>query len=199
MHASCSTTTLRSVSRSASAGLPHKAGSPHAAIQGRIGRCNNYNVLYVCAHACRGSNTDEQAFQWLDNVDSKELQASVINPALNPPAALGPPIPLVPGSSGEGPLVEGVPIQDEHEKLEIANAFRRGNLDGLLATCGFQRITGDMIEASRKAVGEDGITVHLPDKQDMAVRGYYRGVFRRDVRPHPLGYLLFCSDLPHAL
>ena len=143
----------------------------------------------VCGDACRGANSGEQAFQWLHNVGYERIEGSPINPEQPPPAATGgncqssEAVPHA-GSGGAQPLVvEGVPVQDDSEKLEIANAFRRGNLDGLLATCGFQRITGDMIEESRKAVGQDGITVHLPDSRDMAVRGYYRGVFTRDVRP----------------
>lgn len=87
--------------------------------------------------------------------------------------------PVTPAHRSEA-VVEGIPVEIDSEKLELANAFRRGNLDGLLATCGYQRITLHMIEESRDEVGKNGITVHLPDRDDVAVRGYYRTIFNRE-------------------
>lgn len=128
-------------------------------------------------------------------MDSEELHDSDIKAAMDgedmPPGTLTPT-----GANGERPVVEGVPIQDDDEKMEIANAFRRGNLDGLLATCGFQRIEKEMIEESGREVGKNGIAVHLPDREDVAVRGYYRNVFKCEVCPIHIPSHFF---LPHSL
>jgi hypothetical protein len=73
------------------------------------------------------------------------------------------------------------PVGAPEEYHKLAHQFRRGNLDALLATCGFQRVTQQMMRQSLKAQGENGIDMHLPDAQDVSVRAYYREMFDREV------------------
>lgn len=152
---------------------------------------------------CRGEHAGDEALELLDSVQSEEVHEADVDPDLPIPDELDvdamPPSTLVlSGVDGEHPVVEGVlkanvvqGVLVDSKKLEIANAFRRGNLDALLATCGYQRITQEMIKVSRQEVGNNGITVHLPEKEDVAVRGYYRSVFKRKVchmhPPHACG------------